>query len=69
MKKKTMEQVIRFYAYPENFDDTEKLRIARIINSNWNWGIICERCFKRTKSIVNSRIGKWICRECEDDLK
>ena len=65
MKKKIMEQVICFYAYPDNFDDKEKLRIARIINSNWNWGIICESCFKKTKSVSRYWSGLFVCKECE----
>ena len=61
-----MELVIRFYAYPDNFDDAEKLRIARIINSNWNWGVICEKCFKKVKSVSRYWSGLFICKKCEE---
>lgn len=69
MKKKVLIEIIKFYAYPENFDDTSKARIARVINSTWGFGIVCEICFKRVKGVSNSIYGKWICKECKARLE
>ena len=66
MKKKIMEQVIMFYVQPDNFDDTEKFKIARIINSNWNWGIVCEKCFKKVKSVSRCWFGLFVCKNCRN---
>ena len=64
-EKRLMKQVILFYAHPDNFDDSDKFKIARIINERWNWGVICEGCFKNVKSVGSSRGGKFLCPECE----
>ena len=60
-----MKQVILFYAHPNNFDDSDKFKIARIINEHWDWGVVCEGCFKNVDSIARGFYGRFLCPECE----
>ena len=67
-EKRLMKQVILFYAHPDNFDDSDKFKIARIINEHWDWGVVCEGCFKNVKSVGSSRGGRFLCSACEKKL-